>query len=171
MRPIRLFAGLSALALLAAPVLAQTVWKWKDKDGVVHYSDQPAPGAERIELRAQSNAPAVSSTAASSSARSTATPAAPPSYTNFEIWKPSQDATLTGTRGQISVGVRVEPALAAAHTIWLYLDGRRLDGLPPKAAEYELMDVKNGQHTLVGIITDGQGKQVISTQSVTFQVQ
>jgi hypothetical protein len=44
-------------ALLAAPALlqAQIVYKWTDKSGVVHYSDQPPPeeaGAERFSVRA-----------------------------------------------------------------------------------------------------------------------
>lgn len=30
---------------------AQWAWRWVDKDGVVHYSDQPRPGATRVELQ------------------------------------------------------------------------------------------------------------------------
>ncbi len=39
-----------ALALAAIPfaVHAAIVYKWTDADGVVHFSDQPVPGAEKI---------------------------------------------------------------------------------------------------------------------------
>ncbi len=42
----------SSLSVLV-PALAQTqtAWRWVDKDGVVHYSDQPHPGATRVELQ------------------------------------------------------------------------------------------------------------------------
>lgn len=43
--------GLS-LALAAAPLLAQTIYQWKDGKGVTHYSDAPPPkGATRREIR------------------------------------------------------------------------------------------------------------------------
>ena len=46
MHPRRLWI---LLGLLTA-VTAQTavIYKWTDANGVVHYSDQPVPGAERI---------------------------------------------------------------------------------------------------------------------------
>ncbi|NNE61472.1 MAG: DUF4124 domain-containing protein, partial [Woeseia sp.] len=38
------------LFLCAAAASAQ-VYKWTDADGVVHYSDQPTPGAEIIDIQ------------------------------------------------------------------------------------------------------------------------
>lgn len=154
--------------MFAAPVLAQTVWKWKDKDGVVHYSDQPGPGAERVELRSQTYTP---QTVAPSSSDSSKTPTAVPAYTNLEIWKPSPESTISGTGGTVSVGIRVEPALAAAHTLWLYLDGRRVDGFAPNSTEYELMEVPRGEHTLTAVIADGKGQQVLTGKPVMFYMQ
>ena len=46
----RMWIGLGLFAALAAGVAthAAVVYKWVDADGVVHLSDQPVPGAERI---------------------------------------------------------------------------------------------------------------------------
>ena len=45
---IRLLTAV-ALILLAGVALAQA-YRWVDKDGVVHYSDRPEPGAEEVQL-------------------------------------------------------------------------------------------------------------------------
>src|ERR1700676_1770008 len=42
----RLWTALTLFASFAAG--AAVVYKWTDSDGVVHYSDQPVPGAEKI---------------------------------------------------------------------------------------------------------------------------
>lgn len=40
------------LVLAATPLLAQTIYQWKDGKGVTHYSDAPPPkGATRREIR------------------------------------------------------------------------------------------------------------------------
>jgi hypothetical protein len=36
------------MSLACSVVLAATVYKWTDEDGVVHYSDQPHPNAEKV---------------------------------------------------------------------------------------------------------------------------
>lgn len=51
--------------LLALPVSASEIYRWVDSDGVVHYTDRPRDGAERLTIRTTApSAPAVASTAA-----------------------------------------------------------------------------------------------------------
>lgn len=47
---MRLIAA-AVIALLSTAVQAVEVYKWVDKDGVVHYGDRPRPGAEMLEVR------------------------------------------------------------------------------------------------------------------------
>lgn len=156
------------LLLIVTPVLAATVWKWRDANGVVHYSDQPVPGAEQVSgLTANSYTatplkPATAGTPGS--------PAASVSYSNVEIWKPSQEMTVTNTAGQVSVGVRVEPALAKDHRLALYMDGRLVAGFPAQGMEYEMSEVERGAHTLVLTVVDAQGQRVTASAPVTFFV-
>jgi glutaredoxin len=37
--------------LLAAPAATAAVYKWKDEEGHLHFSDRPVPGAEAAELK------------------------------------------------------------------------------------------------------------------------
>ena len=48
---------LAALAAFAAQ--AAVIYKWTDADGVVHFSDQPVPGAEKIYTGASNTAESV----------------------------------------------------------------------------------------------------------------
>lgn len=156
------------LLLMTMPVLAATVWKWRDANGVVHYSDQPVPGAEQVNVQSSSTytpVPAASSAASSASSQPAAI-----TYKNVEIWKPSAEETIANTAGQVSVGVRVEPAVAPGHRLALYMDGRLVEGFPPQGTEYDLSEVERGAHTLVLAVVDAQGKQVITSAPVQFYV-
>jgi hypothetical protein len=158
------------LLAVATTVPAADVWKWRDANGVVHYSDQPVAGAEPVRVQNSSTyTPPVSSTA--SGAASSSSSAAIPSYTNVEIWKPSAETTIANSGGLVSVGVRVEPGLAQEHRLALYLDGRLVPGFPEKGTEYDLTDVERGAHTLVLAVLDAKGSQLTLSSSVQFYVQ
>ena len=68
-RTTMFFSLLTAAVLLGALGPAHAgVYRWVDKQGVVHYSDQWRPGAVRIAATAQGASPSPSSTASSVSA-------------------------------------------------------------------------------------------------------
>lgn len=160
------------LLLIALPLWAATVWKWRDADGVVHYSDQPVPGAEQIGVQTLSTFSSVPVGSGSSNSAAAKPQASSVTYTNVEIWKPSAEMTITaGTGGQVSVGARVEPALAKDHRLALYMDGRLVPGFPQQGMEYDMAEVDRGAHTLVLAVVDAQGKQVTTSAPVQFYVQ
>ena len=158
------------LMLLCLPAWATTtVWKWRDPQGVIHYSDQPVPGAEQVTMDAgntYSSAPPAPSASAGQSSKA----AAAFTYTNVEIWKPSNEATLMNT-STVDVAARVEPSLAPGHQLALYFDGRLVENYPPTATSYTLTDVSRGEHTLTLVVADAQGKRLVSSAPVTFYVQ
>jgi hypothetical protein len=157
------------LLLITMPVLAATVWKWRDANGVVHYSDQPVPGAEQVSIQSSSTfSPAPLQGRPASSQTSSA--AANVAYTNVEIWKPNAEETIANTVGLVGVGVRVEPQLAAGHHLALYMDGRLVPGFPAQGTEYELSEVERGAHTLVLAVIDAKGSQVITSSPVQFYI-
>lgn len=164
------FVSAATLLILVAMAHAAEVWKWTDANGVVHYSDQPGPGAKRVELNAQTfTAPQPAAPSRSAGKTTTASPAAV--YTRLEILQPSPEETITGTGGQVSVRLRVEPALASDHTLALSLDGSKVEGFPPTATEYELKEVDRGEHTLTAVINNAKGQQVMASPPVKFYVQ
>jgi Domain of unknown function (DUF4124) len=157
------------LLLMTIPVLAATVWKWRDASGVVHYSDQPVPGAEQVSIQSSSTFSPAPIQSRATSSQSSSAPAAV-AYTNVEIWKPSAEETVANTAGLVGVAVRVEPELAAGHRLALYMDGRLVAGFPEQGSEYEMPEVDRGAHTLVLVVINAQGKQVVTSSPVQFFV-
>ncbi len=158
------------LVLLASPVLAgQTVWKWVDADGVTHYADRPVPGATRMEL-STGNAASSSSSASEGSPPATQPADTGPIYRNFEIWKPGNEETIANSGGQVTVNVRIEPYLQSGHSLFLYLDGRPVEGYPGNTTSFELREVARGTHSVTAVVQDRRGNRVQETTSVTFTV-
>jgi hypothetical protein len=164
--------ALFLLAFLAIPAFAaQTVWKWVDEGGVTHYSDRPVPGATKVEI-ASSSRPDAEDRSPTSFSTSIAQPqeSAGPPYRNFEIWKPSEGESYINTGGLVTVNVRVDPGLQTGHNLYLYLDGRLVEGFAPDAISYALKDVPRGSHRLIAVINDERGTRVQETQAVNFIV-
>lgn len=160
--------SLLLLALLSGPVFAagQTVWKWVDANGVTHYTDRPVPGATRMELSTGSSAAAPAYSTGSTT--STPEPSGPP-YQTLEIWKPSPDESIVNTGGQVTINVRIEPALRSGNSLFVYLDGRMLD-FPGNTQSFELTDISRGTHTAVAVVTDSRGNRIQESAPVTFHV-
>ncbi len=156
----------------ASTAWASTVWKWVDEKGVTHYSDQPVPGATRIEVRAGNVSDAPQEATPSSSDDSTGAGAAAPvaSYTTFEIWRPENDQVIPNTGGQVNVELRIEPPLQPSHSLSLYLDGKLVQGFPRNSVSYAVGGVSRGTHNLAATVMDQQGKQLQETNTVVFTV-
>jgi hypothetical protein len=92
-----------------------------------------------------------------------------PSYTTFEIWQPSDGETIPNTGGQVTVNVRVEPDLQGGDGLYLYLDGRLVEGFATDATSFDLTEVPRGTHSVVAVIQRGS-RRLQSTESVTFHV-
>jgi hypothetical protein len=161
------------IAMLALPAYAaQVVWKWVDEAHVTHYSDTPVPGATKVELGGGNRSAAAPPT------RPQPAPANPqpsadagPAYRNFEIWKPVDNESFSNTGGQVSIAIRVEPALQPEHALSLYLDGRLVEGFAPNTAEFELKDVPRGLHSVTATITNARSAVIQRTSSIRFNVQ
>jgi hypothetical protein len=161
--------GLFAMGILFAASTLATTYKWVDKNGVTHYSDTPAPGAQIVDLQsAQTFTPTTPSATRSGSRPSGSEQSF--QYSKLDLWKPENDETFTNTGNTITARVRLEPDLQPGHSIWLYLDGKRVDGLPGAGDSFPLNNVFRGTHTLAATVTDQAGKQIINSQTVTFHM-
>jgi hypothetical protein len=157
------------LALAAVPALAgQAVWKWVDEKGVTHFSDQPVPGATKMELNSapsSSSQPAPSYTPPPTESRPTG-----PAYSRLTVESPQQDETIINTGGKVTVRLAATPAIAQGHVVALYLDGARVEDFPPNGMSHELSDVPRGSHTLKIVVSTQQGQVIQESQPTTFHV-
>jgi uncharacterized protein DUF4124 len=156
--------GLSLLAAFA--VQAAVVYKWVDADGVVHFSDQPSPGAEKI-FTSSSTAGTVT-TAPRSSGGALQAPnyaASGLGYSEFSITSPVNDQTFFGD-DVIAVHLNLVPGLKMNQSITWHLNGKQLD---TNATAFSLPRLDRGAYALAASITDQSGDSQTSN-SVTFFV-
>jgi hypothetical protein len=158
-----------AIGLLAAcTVQAAVIYKWVDADGVVHYSDQAVPGAEKI-ITAGSPSSSVSGRGTSGPiAQAPQKPAGGLNYTEFSITSPAPDQTFFGD-DVIPVRLNVNPALRPNQAITWHLNGQQLDS-PPNALSFVLPRLDRGSYALTATITDQQTSESQTSNSVTFFV-
>jgi hypothetical protein len=159
------------LLLLAVTASAET-WRWVDEDGVVNFSDQPRPGAERVELQGLSTFSPPEWTAQPDEP---AGPAAPDAeglewYSRLAILSPVNEETIWNNQGNLDVALTVEPRMRQGDRINLYLDGEPVNGLPPNATRFTINRVFRGGHTLRATVVDRNGAELFSSDTLQFYV-
>jgi hypothetical protein len=171
-----LSTGLSLALFCLSQAGAATVYKWTDSNGVIHFSDQPVPGAERIITQSgprSSQAPAPSASRQASAPRRGSSKPEPNDtavdYTEFEIESPQTNQTFT--EQSVSVRIRLEPDLKPGHLLSLYLNGKLVENQSPKSTQFTLNELPRGSYSLVASVMDASSGESKSTPPVTFNVQ
>jgi hypothetical protein len=155
-----LLAGLAAFGGQAA-----VVYKWTDADGVVHYSDQSVPGAEKIYTAGGTSAVSGSAATDSSPAPGTKKEAAL-GYATFAIISPTPEQTFFGDE-VVAVNLSLEPALKPEQTITWHLNGKELE---EAGSHFALPHLDRGAYVIAATITDQPSGESRTSDSVTFYV-
>jgi hypothetical protein len=159
---------LFTLFLLTVPLaMAATVYKWVDEDGGVHYSDQPHPDAQKLQVKsAQTYTP---------TAMAAAPAAAPPpetqktSYSSCAVGQPPNQSEFANL-DSLTVSVTTAPALHAGDQIFVLLDGQELNGGAPTGPSFTLSPVDRGEHTLQAVVKSSDGTVLCQSGTVTYNV-
>jgi hypothetical protein len=161
-------AAVASLGLLCATALADngttTVYKWVDAQGVVHYSDQPHPNAQKLEVRGAQTFSSVAVPSSSSPAPAEAPPAGP-AYESCSIAQPTDQQMLMNVYNTTAV-VQTSPPLRPGDLVHLFVDGKQIQGSSTSFS----FPVFRGQHSVQTVIEDSTGQIVCETSSVTFFV-
>ena len=168
MRILLILAGL-ALSVAAA---SQEIYRWVDKDGVVHYSDQPdSPNAELINV-IEPNAYEAQDAAAAANARRGDTDEAEDDsgespYASLSITSPAPDEVFFGADAIVNVSAELQGTLRADDKLVFFLNGdrREADGL---GTEYA--GLARGSYVLRASVLDAAGKPLITSPQVAFHV-
>jgi hypothetical protein len=158
------------MSLACSAVLAATVYKWVDENGVVHYSDQPHPNAEKVHVQAvqtYKSGPVNAGGGGAQPAPSGAAPAA--AYAGCAIAQPADNQDYPNLES-LSIVVRTDPSLHPGDQIYLMLDGSPLNNAQPVGTQFTLSPVERGTHTLQAVVRDGNGALMCQTPAVTFSI-
>jgi hypothetical protein len=166
MHPRRLWIVLGLLTAVTAH--STVIYKWTDANGVVHFSDQPVPGAEKVVTAGKSSINSYSgagSTATGQPAKAgTATPV-PPVVT---IISPQPEETFFNDE---PINVRLSlKVLSPDQTVTWHLNGKELTDQTPSTMEFVLPNPGRGTFAIAATITNQATGDSQTTPGVTFYV-
>lgn len=164
------------LLLLAVPLGAGAaeIWRWTDANGVVHYSDQPRPGAERVTVNVSRPSGVTEQPAPPDSEMPAAAAAPPPrvaplAYTTCIVSSPANDEVFQGVQ-DINVSLAIEPELQPGHRIQVTVNGVQRVDWPTTSTSHTLAEVFRGSHTVQVRILDAGGRVLCAGPGVTFHL-
>jgi len=150
---------------------ATEIYRWVDDDGVVHFSDRPVEGAERMKLKdAQTISPPPVRSRSRRAGNDGEEAAAADRYSTLEIVRPGQEEVLWNIEGQLDVTMRLDPRLQSGDRVSLFLDEEPVE-MSPRSLQARLTDVGRGVHVLRAEVRDIGGTILIRSQPRTFVVQ
>lgn len=172
MRVLKSIARLTMLCglLVTADAGAAVVYKWKDANGLIHYSDQPVPGAEKI-VTASGAANGIGGPVRGSTATA---PRAEKSggkldYAKIAIEMPAAEQVFFGEE-LVPVRLHLEPALKPKQSIAWLLNGVQLKDQGPESTTFSLQGLPRGAYQLLATVSDSETGEAQSSESVTFYV-
>jgi len=142
------------------------IYKWTDSQGVVHFSDTPHTGAEKIDaLQAQSySTPAPS---AQPAAQKHVIKKKQESYIKVAITQPTDQATIRNNQGYVVVTADVEPKLFPGNKAQIVFDDKP-QGIPQSNLTFQLNGIYRGSHTIAVQILGANGKVLKTSPSITI---
>jgi hypothetical protein len=163
---MRQIAALLSL-LFALPAVAAELWRWKDAEGVMHYSDRPVQGAERIDVRS-------SQKTSSETTPKSNVPAAPPPpaevrYTRCQVTSPTNDQVFINVNA-VDATITLEPELQGDYQLQVLLNGRPYPEWAAAERSHTLVNLFRGSYTLAVRVLDSDGRAVCAGPVTNFHV-
>jgi Domain of unknown function (DUF4124)/Bacterial Ig domain len=161
---IRQLVLASVLCSFVALALAD-VYRKRDADGNIIFSDTPSEGAERVKLKETTIVPSLRPTLKLSPDNR---PAVDDGYESVAIASPANEGTLRNT-STVTVSVATVPALRSdiGHMVQFYVDGKA-HGPASVETSITLEELPRGAHTLVAAIVTSDGREVARSAQSTF---
>ena len=167
---MRIPLTIAALLLALSAQAADEVYRWVDKDGVVHYGAQPPskdakpaalPDIQTYSHRASNKALPIVPADASPKPLVAA-------IKELRIVAPVQDEIFRDPSVGINVSVAVSPGLPPGAGIIFYLDGAAKNARPLPSTSTTFNSVDRGEHNVTAAVVDATGKELLRSAPVTF---
>jgi hypothetical protein len=165
---MRIFLILAGLALSLAAA-SQEIYRWVDKDGIVHYEDQPGAANAELVTVIEPNAyegEAATPDSGASGADQESEPSDSP-YESLSIVQPPADEVFFGSDAAVSVEAELQGDLQSGHSVVFFLNGNRR---PASGLGMQLSGLARGTYFLRASILDQNGKPVITSPQTMFHV-
>lgn len=156
--------------LFTCAIAAAQVFKRVGPDGKAYFTDQPGADARPIEV-APAQTISLPPVPEATQDNGAATESAAPAYTAFTIVSPTSGEEIRANNGNVSVQLALQPGLKPGHMIKLMLDGEDGETIKPGGGlTIALSNLSRGLHSVEARVVDADGKTLIQTTVVSFQV-
>lgn len=151
---------------------AKKLYKWIDKQGNVHFSDQPRNGAEEIKMKL---APSTKMQQADLTKLNSDNDLLDKvegtiQYESLEFSSPLNDGVVRNNDSSVTLSAHLSPGLADGHVIRFFLDGMPVPSGNGSASGLA-KNLAYGPHSASIIVVDPTGKVLISSKTIHFQLQ
>jgi Domain of unknown function (DUF4124) len=156
------------LLVACATAYSATVYKWVDANGVTHFSDQPHPGAEKLEISGAQTYDSQAAAVAAPPSNGVPRPAAAAATTTCVIDSPGSGQILVDTyslNGHLSLGRPADGDQAM-----LRLDGQDISALVGPDGGFTVSQIDRGDHTLTLQVNNARGDVTCQANAVTFTI-
>ncbi len=148
------------LLTLFFPLLAGAdIYRWKDADGNLIFSDTPRDGAEKIEIGEIMTVPTRQARSVSDSG---AEKPKVEKYDSVTITSPADEQTFRNNDAtNVRVSVSLSPPLQVrrGHKLQLLVDGQSA-AEPGRSLNFSLPEIERGAHQLQAVVVDPDGNTV-----------
>ena len=159
------------LALTAALQAQAEVYRWKDAQGNVFFSDTPHAGAEIIKLGPTTIIPGQAEPKDQAEPETPASVTEVSDYESITVIAPGEEETLRDQQ-TVAVEVLVVPELQVGfgHQVQLYVDGEPF-GEPSTFTNFAVPSTQRGSHQLAAAVLDQVGAELIRSSTTVFHLQ
>lgn len=170
--------ALFSIALLATQLAGAAVYKYIDENGNVAYGDKPVEGSEQVKIHGvRSSSRGDSGSDGDSGNRSAdrgsesgddenAGPLT--QYSNLAVLTPREGKVVDPAKGTVQIIMLPTPSLGEADQLIINIDGKDVN--KGRDVNLAVKNLPNGKHTVTGRIEREDGKVVIESASVNFQI-
>ncbi len=173
-------AYIVALSMLVTVTCVHAeLFKWRDAEGNLIYSDQPPPGQTKEDSKLDKESlpdiisvPAVEpSNRVSNNTATDANNAPAEIYQTLTIIQPVHDTSVRENSGKVTISVRVEPDNFAerGHNLVIYMDNVEVSRGPQTTITLDNVD--RGTHTIKASIINSRGQSIKETGITSFTLQ
>ena len=159
------------LALTTVLHAQAEVYRWKDAEGNVSFSDTPHAGAEIIKLGPTTIIPRQSEPKDQAEPETPASVTEESAYESIAVIAPGQEETLRDQQ-EVAVEVLVVPELQVGfgHQVQLYVDGEPF-GEPSTFTSFTVPSTRRGSHQLAAAVLDQGRAELIRSSTTVFYLQ
>jgi hypothetical protein len=151
---------------VCASASSATVYKWVDDNGVTHYSDQPNPKAQKLQIADAQTYGAQTAVTGPAGAAAPLSSAAKPVCI---IDSPGAGQVFLDTYS-ITGHVTLSHSAADGSQTTLRMDGQDISGLLGADGSFALSQVDRGEHSLTLQVTNARGDVTCQGNAVTFSI-